>query len=55
MSGARLQFPFVTRAPQLGAAGLAPMLPLTLTATKSVAVSGGPSTQCNGSQGFHRH
>jgi hypothetical protein len=38
--GARLQFPFVMRRPALGAASLVPMLPLTLAATKSVAVSG---------------
>jgi hypothetical protein len=34
------QFPFVARAAELGAASLAPMLPLTLVATRSVAVSG---------------
>ena len=40
MTGARLQFPFVMRERELGAASLAPMLPLTLMATTSVAVSG---------------
>lgn len=34
------QFPFVERAPELGAASLAPMLPLTLAASRSVSVSG---------------
>lgn len=34
------QFPFVARAANLGAASLAPMLPLTLVATRSVGVSG---------------
>ncbi len=33
------QFPFVARAAELGAASLAPMLPLTLVAARSVAVS----------------
>jgi hypothetical protein len=40
MTVARLQFPFVTRERELGAASLVPMLPLTLVATRSVAVSG---------------
>ena len=34
------RFPFVSRAAELGDASLAPMLPLTLVATRSVAVSG---------------
>jgi len=34
------QFPFVAREAELSAASLAPMLPLTLVATRSVAVSG---------------
>ena len=34
------QFPYVPRDPALGAASLAPMLPLTLTGSASVAVSG---------------
>jgi hypothetical protein len=33
-------FPYVVRERGLGVAGLAPMLPLTLAATRSVAVSG---------------
>jgi hypothetical protein len=40
MTGARLQFPFVMRERQFGAASLVPMLPLTLAATRSVAASG---------------
>jgi hypothetical protein len=40
MTMARFQFPFVTREREFGAASLAPMLPLTLVATRSVAVSG---------------
>ncbi|HSN98449.1 MAG TPA: hypothetical protein VLS89_09125 [Candidatus Nanopelagicales bacterium] len=34
------QFPFVARASELGAASLAPMLPMTLVATRSVPASG---------------
>ena len=34
------QFPFVPRDPALGAASLAPMLPLTLVASQSLAVFG---------------
>ncbi|WP_437286030.1 aspartyl protease family protein [Sorangium sp. So ce406] len=34
------QFPFTARTPDLGAASLAPMLPLTLVASQSAAVSG---------------
>jgi hypothetical protein len=34
------QFPFVERAPELGVASLAPMLPLTLVTTRSIVVSG---------------
>ncbi len=34
------QFPFVERAAEFGAASLAPMLPLTLVATRNVAVPG---------------
>lgn len=40
MAVVRQHFPFVTRDAELGAASLAPMLPLTLVATRSVAVSG---------------
>jgi hypothetical protein len=41
MTVARLQFPFVVREPELGAASLVPVLPLTLaTTTRNVAVSG---------------
>ena len=39
MTVARAQFPFVMRESALGAASLVPLLPLTLTATNSVAVS----------------
>lgn len=34
------RFPFVVRAPELGEASLAPMLPLTLVASRSVEVEG---------------
>lgn len=34
------QFPFTERAPALGAASLAPMVPLTLVASKSISVTG---------------
>ncbi len=34
------QFPFIARAAELGAASLAPMLPLTLVATRRVTVPG---------------
>ena len=34
------EFPFVARAAELGAASLAPVLPLTLVAARSVAVQG---------------
>lgn len=34
------RFPFVSRAPQLGEASLAPMLPLTLVASRSVDAAG---------------
>jgi hypothetical protein len=34
------QFPFVSRAPELGAASLAPMVPLTLVASGRITVSG---------------
>jgi len=34
------QFPFVSRAPEIGTASLAPMLPLTLVASSRVTVSG---------------
>lgn len=36
MSGPAQQFPFVARDPALGIASLAPMLPLTLSAAKSI-------------------
>ena len=39
MSGAFEQFPFVARAPALGSASLAPMMPIILQATKVVSVS----------------
>lgn len=34
------QFPFISRAPELGEASLAPMLPITLVASRSVEVAG---------------
>lgn len=40
MTAAAEQFPFVSRAPELAAASLAPMLPLTLVASRSVTASG---------------
>jgi hypothetical protein len=39
LSGAVQQFPFVARDPALGAASLAPMMPLTLRGAHSLAVS----------------
>ena len=39
MSGPVQQFPFVARDPALGSASLAPMMPLTLKGTQSLAVS----------------
>jgi hypothetical protein len=40
VTAAAEQYPFVERDPGLGAASLAPMLPLTLVGAKSVTVSG---------------
>jgi hypothetical protein len=39
VSGPVQQFPFVARDPALGSASLAPMMPLTLKGTQSLAVS----------------
>jgi hypothetical protein len=40
MTGQVMRFPFVERDPALGAASLAPLLPLTLAATRSIQVLG---------------
>jgi hypothetical protein len=40
MTAAAQQFPYIARDPSLGAASLAPMLPLTLIERQSVATSG---------------
>ena len=40
MTAATEQYPFIVRDPNLGAASLAPFLPITLVAAKSISVSG---------------
>ncbi len=40
MSAPAAQFPFIARDPALRSASLAPMMPLTLSANQTVAVSG---------------